>query len=167
MSKLYFYKCAHFLLFLSLSTALVHQFHSSTKIFTLIPLIPTTNFPHSLSYSPHPHPNSWYSHPDSLYSHHSHPYSLHSHSDSLHSHHSHLDSPHSQTDSPHSPHLASLFSIPHFDRTGQNPTRRIPSWKILTNQTPPPLPGESPSPENSQLKTKTKNVLLVDNRSLL
>ena len=37
MSKLYFYKCAHLLLFFSLSTILIHRFHSSTKIFTLIP----------------------------------------------------------------------------------------------------------------------------------
>ena len=35
--KLYFSKCAHFLLFLSLSTVLTHQFHSYTKILTLIP----------------------------------------------------------------------------------------------------------------------------------
>ena len=41
MSKLYFYKCTHFLLFLSLSTVLIHQFHSYTKIPTLIPRIPT------------------------------------------------------------------------------------------------------------------------------
>ena len=41
VSKLYFYKCTHFLLFLSLSTVLIHQFHSYTKIPTLIPRIPT------------------------------------------------------------------------------------------------------------------------------
>ena len=35
------YKCTHFLLFLSLSTVIIHQFHSYTKILTLIPLIPT------------------------------------------------------------------------------------------------------------------------------
>ena len=51
VSKLYFYKCAHFLLFLSLSTVLVHQFHSYTKILTLIPLIPTT-IPHILTMIP-------------------------------------------------------------------------------------------------------------------
>ena len=41
MRKLYFYKCTHFLLFLSLSAVIIHQFHSYTKILTLIPLIPT------------------------------------------------------------------------------------------------------------------------------
>ena len=40
MKKLYFYKCAHFLLFLSFSTVIIHQFHSYSKIVTLIPLIP-------------------------------------------------------------------------------------------------------------------------------
>ena len=35
------YKCTHFLLFLSLSTVIIHQFHSYTKILTLIPRIPT------------------------------------------------------------------------------------------------------------------------------
>ena len=33
-------KYSHFLLFLSLSTVLIHQFHSYTKILTLIPCIP-------------------------------------------------------------------------------------------------------------------------------
>ena len=41
VSKLYFYKCIHFLLFLSLSTVLIHQFHPYTKIPTLIPRIAT------------------------------------------------------------------------------------------------------------------------------
>ena len=58
MSKLYFYKCVHFLLFLSLSTVLIHQFHFYTKILTLITLIST---------------------PISSHSHHSHPVSSHSH----------------------------------------------------------------------------------------
>ena len=35
------YKCTHFLLFLSLSTVIIHQFHSYTKILTLVPRIPT------------------------------------------------------------------------------------------------------------------------------
>ena len=75
MSKLYFYKCAHFLLFFSLSTFFNHYFHSYMKILTKIPLIPTPNSPHSR--------------PDSL---HSYPYFPHSHRDSPHSHHSHPDS---------------------------------------------------------------------------
>ena len=61
MSKLYFYKCVHFLLFLSLSTVLIHQFHFYTKILTLITLISkpisSHSHPYSLhhhSYSPHP-----------------------------------------------------------------------------------------------------------------
>ena len=41
VSKLYFYKCTPFLLFFSLSTFIIRQFHSYAKIFTLIPLIPT------------------------------------------------------------------------------------------------------------------------------
>ena len=39
--KLFSYKCAHFLLFLFLSTLFIHQFYSYTKILILIPLIPT------------------------------------------------------------------------------------------------------------------------------
>ena len=69
VSKQYFYKCAHFLLFLSLSTVLIHWFHSYTKIFTLIPLIPTLNFPRSHPYSPHSQPYSLHSYPDSPHSH--------------------------------------------------------------------------------------------------
>ena len=82
MTKLYFYKCTHFLLFVSLSTFFVHCFHSYTKTLTLIPHIPS--------------PNSTYSHPDSPYSH---PYFQHSDPDSPHSD---PDSPYSQPDSPHS-----------------------------------------------------------------
>ena len=41
MSKLYFHKCTHFLLILFLSTVLIHQYHSYTKIPTLIPFIST------------------------------------------------------------------------------------------------------------------------------
>ena len=41
MSKLYFYKCSHFLLLSSLSIFFIHHFHSYTKILTMIPLIPT------------------------------------------------------------------------------------------------------------------------------
>ena len=41
VSKLYFYKCTPFLLFFSLSTVIIRQFHSYAKILTLIPLIPT------------------------------------------------------------------------------------------------------------------------------
>ena len=82
--KLYFHKCTHLLLFLSLSTVLSQQFHSHTKILTLIPFIPTPNSPYS------------------------HPYSPHSHTDSLHSYHSHPDSPHSH----HSPHSVPRFPIP-------------------------------------------------------
>ena len=40
VSKLNFHKCTHFLLFLSLSTVIIRQSHSYTKILTLIPLIP-------------------------------------------------------------------------------------------------------------------------------
>ena len=40
VSKLNFHKCTHFILFLSLSTVIIRQFHSYTKILTLIPLIP-------------------------------------------------------------------------------------------------------------------------------
>ena len=43
--KLYFYKCAHFLLFLTLSTIFIYHFHSYTKIITLISLIATPNSP--------------------------------------------------------------------------------------------------------------------------
>ena len=43
MQKLYFYKHTHFLLFLSLSTVVIHQFDSYTKILSLILLIPTVN----------------------------------------------------------------------------------------------------------------------------
>ena len=101
VSKLYFYKCAHFFLFLSLSTVLIHHFHSYTKILALIPLIPSPNSQHS-------HPDflhSHLSHPGSKHSHHSHPNSPHSFLDSLHSHHSHPDFPHSN----HSHH-----SVPQF-----------------------------------------------------
>ena len=55
MSKLYFYQCAHFLLFLSLPTFFIHHFHSYTKILTLITLIPTPNLLHSHPDSPHSH----------------------------------------------------------------------------------------------------------------
>ena len=41
MSKLYFCKCANFLLFLSLSTFFIHHFHSYAKILTMISLIST------------------------------------------------------------------------------------------------------------------------------
>ena len=41
MRKLCFCKCTHFLLFLSLSTVIIQQFHSYTNILPLIPLIPT------------------------------------------------------------------------------------------------------------------------------
>ena len=71
MSKLYFCKCSHFLLFLSLSTVLIPQFNSSTKIFTLIPMIPTPNSPHSHPDSSHSQPDSLHSRPDSPHSHHS------------------------------------------------------------------------------------------------
>ena len=79
VSKLYFYKYAHFLLFLSLSTVLIHQFHLSTKIFTLILLTPTPNSPHSHPYSPHYYPDSRHSHPNSSHSYYSHPDSPHFH----------------------------------------------------------------------------------------
>ena len=107
--------------FLSLSTVIIHQFHSYTKIVTLISFIRTPSSPHFHPDSPHSHPYSPHSHPDFP---HSHPYSLHSHPDSPHSHsyslHSHLDfphSPHSHTDSPHShhsPHSFPRFPIPAF-----------------------------------------------------
>ena len=92
VSKLYFYKCVHIILFLSISTCFTHQFHSYTKILTLILVIPTLNSPHSHPYSSHSHPDSPPSHPCST---HSHPDSHHSHPDSPHSHHS----PHSFPDS--------------------------------------------------------------------
>ena len=58
MQKLYFYKCTHFLLFLSLSTVRIHQFHSYTNILTLIPLIPTLipRIPNLISCIPTPIP---------------------------------------------------------------------------------------------------------------
>ena len=83
VSKLHFYKCAHFLLFLFVSTFFIHHFHSYAKILNMIPLIPTPNSPHSD------------------------PYSLHSHPDSLYFHHSHPDPQHSQ----HSPHSVPKFLI--------------------------------------------------------
>ena len=107
MLKLYFFKCAHFLLFLSLSTFFIYHFHSYTKILTLISLFSTPNFPCSHPDSPHLVP----------YSAHSHPYSLYSLPDSPHAHHSHLDSLHSHPDFPHShhsPHSVPRFPIPTF-----------------------------------------------------
>ena len=59
--KLYFYKRVHFLSLLSLSTVLIHQSHSNTKILTLIPLIPTPNLLHSHPYSPHCHSDYYHS----------------------------------------------------------------------------------------------------------
>ena len=53
--KLYLCKCAHFLLFLFLSTFFIYHFLSYTKILIMIPLIPA--------------PNSLYSYPDSPHSH--------------------------------------------------------------------------------------------------
>ena len=93
VSKLYFYKCEHFLLFLSLSTVIIPQFHSYTKILTRVLLIPT----HS----------SLHSHPDSPHSHHSHPDSSHAHPDSPHSHHF----PHSVPQFPISGFTDSLWCI--------------------------------------------------------
>ena len=64
VSKLYFYKLAHFILFLSLSTFFIHHFYSNAKILTLIPLI-SSNFPHCYPDFPHfqPHlPHSLLSH---------------------------------------------------------------------------------------------------------
>ena len=126
MSKLYFYKFAHFLLFLSLTTVIMHQLHSYMKILTLIPLILTPSFPYShhshldSPHSSHSHPDSHHSHPDSLHSLHSHPDSSHSHHsnpDSPHSPDFHPDSPHSHPDSPcshHSHHSVPQFPIPAF-----------------------------------------------------
>ena len=116
VSKLYFYKCGHFHLFLSLSTVLIQQFHSYTKIFTLIPLISTP-------YSPYSHPYSSQSlhfHPDSLHSHHSHPDLSDSHPDSSYSHHSHPGSRQSH----HSSHSIPWFSIPAFTDS-RFPTKRL------------------------------------------
>ena len=54
--KQYFYKCTHSLLSLSLSTVIIHQFYSYTKILTLISLIFAPNSSRSRPYSPHsPH----------------------------------------------------------------------------------------------------------------
>ena len=103
VSKLYFHKCAHFFLSLSLSTFFIHHLYSYTKILTLIPLIPTPNSPHSHSFPLH-------SYPDFPHSHHSYP-------NSLHSHHSHHDFRHYHADSPHfnhSPHFDPRFLIPAF-----------------------------------------------------
>ena len=52
VSKLYFYKCAHFLLTLALSTFFIPHFYSYAKTFTLIYLIPIPHSPHS-----HPDPH--------------------------------------------------------------------------------------------------------------
>ena len=126
---------------LSLSSVIVYQFHSYTKILTLIPFIPNHRSPHSYLDSPHSHPNSHHCHPDSSHSHpDSHPNSPHSHPDSPHLHpysphshpcfrhyhpdftyshpyspDSHRDSLHFHPDSPHSHHFlhfVSRFSIP-------------------------------------------------------
>ena len=87
-SKLYFYKCAHFLLSLSLwHSPLFPAFQPWFLAFSpLFPAFPTwfPVFPAHSTHSQHPP----HSHPDSL---HSHPDSPHSHPDSLHSY----DSPHS------------------------------------------------------------------------
>ena len=116
--------------FLSLSTVIIRQFHSYTKILTLILFIPTPSSPHShpdSQHFPHSNPHSHHFYPDSLHSHpdfHNSPHdSPHSYPDSHHSppdsHHSHPDSPHSlpdslhsHLDSPHSYH--SLHSVPRF-----------------------------------------------------
>ena len=53
--------------FLSLPTVIIHQFHSYTKILTIIPFIPTPSFPYSRPESPHLlhfHPDSYHPHPD-------------------------------------------------------------------------------------------------------
>ena len=80
--------------FLSLPTVIIHQFHSYTKILTIIPFIPTPQFPvfppwipafitfppsflSSPPWSPHSHPDPPHSHPDSPRSQ---PYSPHFHS---------------------------------------------------------------------------------------
>ena len=70
---------------LSLSSAIIHQFHSCTKKRILIAFMSTPSFPHS----PHSQPNLPHSHPDFP----------HSHPDS---HYSHPDPPHSHPDSHHS-----------------------------------------------------------------
>ena len=67
--------------FLSLPTVIIHQFHSYTKILTIIPFSPTPSFPYSRPESPHllhfhpvrisTQPDSHHSHPDSTHSHHS------------------------------------------------------------------------------------------------
>ena len=93
VSKVYFYKCAHFLSYLFLSSFFVYQLHSYTKLLSVISLISTPNYLHSYPYS--------------LYSHSDFP---HSHPDSSHSHHSHPDSPHFH----HSPHSIPQFPIPSF-----------------------------------------------------
>ena len=80
--------------FLSLPTVIIHQFHSYTKILTIIPFIPTPQFPvfppwipafitfppwflSSPPWSPYSHPDPPHSHPDSPRSQ---PYSPHFHS---------------------------------------------------------------------------------------
>ena len=100
----------HFFLFLYLSTDLIHQLHSYTKILTLVSLLPISSFLHfyhyssySHSYSPHTRPDSPYYYPDSFYSHHFVPVFLHSY-------HSNPDSPYSH----HSPHSVPQFPVPDF-----------------------------------------------------
>ena len=87
--------------FLSLSTVIIHQFHSCTKNLTLIPFIPTPSSPHFHPDFPHPshsRPDSHHSKLDSPHSHldssHSHPYCYHCHPDS---HHPHSGSPQSHS----------------------------------------------------------------------
>ena len=104
VSKPCFDKCAHFLLFLSVSTFFIHHFHYYTNILTIITLIPTPNSPRSHPYYPYSQPYSLHSYP---YSPHSHSYSRHPHPDSLHFH---TDSRHSH----HYPHSVSRFPIPAF-----------------------------------------------------
>ena len=141
---LHFFKKHTVSCFLSLSTIIIPQFHSYTKIVTLISFIRTPSSPHFHPDSPHSHPDSAHSHSDSPHSHpdfhhfypnsshshrysphshpdspHSHPYSLHSHPDSPHSHsyslHSHLDFPHSPHSHTDSPHSHDSFhSFPRF-----------------------------------------------------
>ena len=124
VSKLYFYKCAHFLLFLTLSTIFIYH---STPIQRLSPWFPSLPlpippfpafppyFPRSDTDSPHSHhshPDFLHFHPDCPHSHHSHLDSLHSKPDSAHSHHFHPDSPHFHLDSPYFHH--SPYSVPRF-----------------------------------------------------
>ena len=92
--KLYFYKCAHFLLVWLLSTFWIYHFDSYSISFLLLYLSFHLESLHFYPYSPHFHPdflNSLNFHPDCL--------------------HFHPDSPHHQAESPHFHHIPRISTI--------------------------------------------------------